>query len=144
MNTAEGKLLRRISDTEFYMYLHFKAPFGLPDRDMALHVVLTPYAASRGELTIRFTGVPDFIPAKPKIIRMAAWEVVTRLRPLGDGRSAEVTEGYVEPGGTTIPAWLVNYFQRQMPYANTLARGRDMSRYAKPDERCPYRIRDRE
>ncbi|RZU38585.1 hypothetical protein EV700_2520 [Fluviicoccus keumensis] len=144
MNAAESKLLRRISDTEFYFYLRFKAPFGLPDRDIPLHVELMPYSGKSGALTIRFTGVPHQIPARPPLLRLPAWEVVTRLTPLPNGRSSEVTEGYVEPGGNTIPAWLVNYFQRQMPYANTLARGRDMVRYAKADERCPYRIRQKE
>lgn len=142
MNAVESRLLKRISDTEFFMYVRFNAPLGVPDRDVVLHVVITPFNAKSGWLGVTFSDSPDYIPAIPGVVRIPAWEVVTRLMPLEDGRSFERTEGYVEPGGAPVPAWLVNYLQRQAPYNNTLGRARDMSRYESGVKPCSFRYRD--
>lgn len=142
MNVTESSLLKSISETEFYMYLRFKAPLGVPDRDVVLHAVITPLTAKNGAMVVTFSGISDYIPTNPGVVRIPTWEVVTRLIPLEDGKSLEKTEGYAEPGGNTAPVWLVNYLQRRMPYNNTLGRGRDMVRYETKSRPCPFKYKD--
>lgn len=142
MNAVDSRLLKRVSDTEFFMYVRFRAPLGVPDRDVVLHVVITPFNAASGYLVVTFSGSPDYMPAVPGVVRIPVWEVVTHLTPLEEGRSLEKTEGYVEPGGATVPAWLVNYLQRQAPYNNTLGRARDMTRYETGGKACSFRYRE--
>lgn len=143
MNVEENRILKRISDTEFFMYLKIKAPFGLPQRDMVLHVVIQPYSAQNGAAVIHYKAAPEYIPVIPGIIRVPIYEVSTRLSPLENGKSFDETTGYAEPGGP-VPVWLVNYFQRQMPYASALGRWRDISRYEGNPSLCQFRYQEKE
>lgn len=128
MNMDESRLLKKVSDTEFYYYFRLRAPMGVPPRDAIIHAKIEPYNASRGSLVIRYNAVPEFEPRKEGIIRMLAFEVVTRITPLSANKVKEETEGYANPGGI-VPKWLINYLQRQMPYNNMLARARDIPNY---------------
>lgn len=129
MNMGESRLLKKVSDTEFYMYFMIKAPIGIvPSRDAVVHVRIEPYSAASGSLVIRYNAVPDWAPRKPGLVRMPLYEITTRITPLGPMKTREVTEGYVSPGGV-IPAWLINYLQRQIPYNNLLGRNRDIPNY---------------
>jgi hypothetical protein len=141
MNVEQSRILKRVSDTELYMYLKLKAPLGVPARDVPLHVVIQPYSSKHGEVVITYSAVPDYLPATPGVVRVPVFEVVTRLSPLENGRSHEVTEGYAEPGGP-VPAWLVNYLQRQMPYANSLGRSRDIPRYEGGKIPCQFKYKE--
>lgn len=141
MNIEESRVLKRVSDTELYMYLKLKAPLGVPPRDVPLHVVITPYSSKTGALTISYSAVSDYLPVNPGIVRMAVYEVATRISPLESGKVREETEGYAEPGGAA-PVWLVNYLQRQMPYANMLARSRDIPRYENGKIPCQFRYKE--
>ena len=143
MNIEQSRILKRVSDTEFYMYLKLKAPLGVPPRDVPLHVVITPYSAKTGALTISYSAVADYLPVNPGIVRMAVYEVGTRIAPVETGKVREETEGYAEPGGAA-PVWLVNYLQRQMPYANMLARSRDIPRYENGKMPCLFKYKEKD
>lgn len=141
MNMEESRLLKKVSDTEFYYYFKLKAPLGVPPRDDIIHVKIEPLTSASGSLVIHYHAVPEWASAKPGIIRMPAYEVTTRLTPLGSNRVKEVTEGYAQPGGIA-PSWLINYLQRQMPYNNLLGRTRDIPRYERITTPFPFRYTD--
>ena len=136
MNTSESRLLKRISEREFYMYLRFKAPLAVPDRDVVLHVVVDNKKEKNPEAFISYNAVPDYIPLVPRVVRIPVWDVVTTIKQLDQHTTQEVTMGYAESGDNKIPAWLINFFQRQMPYANSLGRVRDIKRYQTEKMTC--------
>lgn len=129
MNMEESILLKKVSNTEFYYYFKLKTPMGVtPYRDAVVNVKITPYNLTNGSLILRYTAVPDWLPPKPPLVRMPAFEVMTRLTPIEDNKVREETEGYANPGGS-VPTWMINYLQRQMPYNNLLGRQRDIPNY---------------
>jgi hypothetical protein len=141
MNISESKIIKRVSDTEFFMYMKLRGRLGVPARDAILHVMIQPYNYKRGNMTITYRASPQYIPLESGVIRMPVYESVTKLVPLENGKTIEYTEGYAEPGGAA-PAWLVNYLQRQMPYANSLGRWRDIARYEDGKIACPFKYKD--
>lgn len=142
MNAIESSLLKRVSDTEYYFYLRLKTPLGVPQRDAAVHALIQPYSTKTGFLGVTYNAVPEFIPVKPGVIRMPAYEISIRLTPLGPDKVDESMEGYVDPGGSGMPIWLINYAQRRMPYANMLGRQRVVSKCAESNSPIPFKYRE--
>ena len=97
MNAIESKLLKRVSDTEYYFYFRLKMPLGVPERDIVVHATVQPYSTKTGFLGISYSAAPDFIPPKPGVVRFPAYETSTKLIPLGENKVEEHMEGYVEP-----------------------------------------------
>ncbi|MBK7299037.1 MAG: hypothetical protein IPI79_00620 [Moraxellaceae bacterium] len=62
MNAIESKLLKRVSDTEYYFYFRLKMPLGVPERDIVVHATVQPYSTKTGFLGITYSAAPDFIP----------------------------------------------------------------------------------
>jgi hypothetical protein len=142
MNAIESKLLKRVSDTEYYFYFRLKMPLGVPQRDVVVHAKVQPYSAKTGFLGITYSAEPDFIPAKPGVIRMPAYETSTKLTPLGADKVEEQLEGYADPGGAGMPTWLINYAQRRAPYANMLGRQRVITKCAASDSPIPFKYKE--
>ena len=110
----ESRTLRQVSAAEHYMYMVHRAPAGLPDRDVILHVVVERFADG-SNATLRINAVPDYIASKPPLVRMTAEDMTVRLNSLPGKRVQVSVEGYIDPGGR-IPAWAINFIQRQAPY----------------------------
>lgn len=142
MNTKESRLLKRISDTEFYMYLRFNAPLAVPDRDVILKVSIQPYSEKKPVLTVSYKAVPDYLPTVAKVVRIPVWDVTTVIKPIDNQQTQEITMGYAESGEGGIPIWLINFFQRQMPYTNSLARGRDLKTYQLDSKNCDFKYKE--
>lgn len=141
MNAGETSLLRQVSETEYYYYLRLKTPFGVPERDEILHVTIDPYSKSKGALVIRYQAVPKYLAEKANMVRMPAYEMVTRLTPINENSTMEITEGYVEPGGDA-PVWLINFLQRRMPYANVLGKQRSIISYSNTGGSFPFKYKE--
>lgn len=142
MNAIESKLLKRVSDTEYYFYFRLKMPLGVPERDIVVHATVQPYSTKTGFLGISYSAAPDFIPPKPGVVRFPAYETSTKLIPLGENKVEEHMEGYVEPGGAYMPTWLINYAQRRLPYANMLGRQRVIAKCAASDSPIPFKYKE--
>lgn len=142
MNTQESRLLKRVSDTEFYMYLRFKAPLAVPDRDVVLKVSIQPYSEKNASLVITYKAVADYLPPVAKVVRIPVYDVTTMIKPIDSQQTQEITLGYAESGEGNIPIWLINYFQRQMPYTNSLARGRDLKTYHLDSKNCDFKYKE--
>ena len=113
--TQEARLLKKVSDREYYYYMRFNAPLNLPDRDAVFHATIEPYTSKRGYLQINVKAVPDYLPPTPGLVRVMAQDLYARFTPIGKDKVAFETEGYVDPGGST-PAWTINFVQTRVPY----------------------------
>lgn len=113
--TREARLLRKVSDREYYYYMRFNAPLNLPDRDAVFHAVIEPYTAKRGYMMITVKAVPDYLPPKAGLVRVVAQDLFAKFTPVGKDKVFFETEGYVDPGGK-VPAWTINFVQKRVPY----------------------------
>lgn len=134
----EVKLLKKVSDKEFIFYMVHRAPVGLPDRDVIMRAIIEPMNAKRQYVNIRMSAIPDYMPAKPPLVRMAAENYTVKWTPLGPNRTKLEAEGYIDPGGSS-PAWAVNFVQGKGPYANMLGMGRmlDLDKYKDKNQKEP-------
>ncbi|HEX5362154.1 MAG TPA: hypothetical protein VFW49_13885, partial [Fluviicoccus sp.] len=115
----EARLLKRVSDREFYWYIVHKAPATLPDRDAVLRSTITPYSPKTGYAMMKIESVPDYLPPKPPYVRMVAENMTVKWSPAGNNRWQNVSEGFIDPGGSA-PDWATNFVQRMAPYQTVL------------------------
>jgi hypothetical protein len=119
----ESKILKKVSPTEYYFYVTHDAPYGVPDRDIILHMVIEPQTPSRPFLSVKFNAVPDYMPERPPFVRMLAEDMSAKVTPLPNGKLQVINEGYVDPGGA-MPSWSINFVQRNAPYSTLLGMSR--------------------
>lgn len=116
---AKSQLLRKVSPTEYYVYLVHRAPFGLPDRDVILHATVEPQSPGHPHAMLTVKADRDYLPLRPPFIRMRAEDMTFRFTPLpGNGIRIDA-EGYVDPGGS-VPGWAANMVQHSAPYSVAL------------------------
>jgi hypothetical protein len=138
---AESKLLKRVSPTEYYVYLVHKAPAGLPDRDVILHATIEPQSQSKNYITLKVQADPRYLPAKPPLVRMIAEDLSFKFTPLEGNDLLVESEGYVDPGGN-VPSWAANFVQHSAPYSVTLGSLRMVKKeeYTKSNEPTPFPV----
>lgn len=138
---SNPKILRKVSDTEFYYYLEHAAPIGLPNRDVIIHAQITPYSASHPYIEFRLKAIPDFIPAKPPLVRMVAEDMVWKWTPIDKKSTHLETQGYIDPGGLA-PSWAITAVQRQAPYYTMLGLQRmvKLPQYLTPSTPSPFKV----
>jgi len=141
--TMESRLLKKVSDTEYYYYMRFNAPLNLPDRDAVFHAVIEPYSAKRGYWQITVKAAPDYLPRTPGLVRVVAQDLFARMTPLGPKQVKFETEGYVDPGGN-VPAWTINFVQQRVPYLImvSLLRMSQSKEYAEATGPAPFTIQE--
>jgi hypothetical protein len=113
---AEAHVVRRISDTEYVEYDHFKMPPLIKDRDFVT-LNRIEWDPARQSLTIRLRSATD--PAAPptSYIRGDVISSTFVLTPTADGRATRlIGEVHCDPRGS-LPTWLVNMFQKDWPHA---------------------------
>ena len=139
----DRRIIKKVSDTEFYYYLQHDAPVSLPDRDVVIHAVIEPYSAKKGYAAFKLKAVPDFIPPRPPFIRMTAEDMVIRWTPIEKDKTRLEVEGFIHPGGT-VPSWAINAVQRQAPYYTMLGLQRmvQLPQYKNATTPLPFSIRD--
>ena len=114
-----AKLLKKISDTEFYYYLQHDAPVSLPDRDVVIHAIIEPYTPEKGYALFKLKAAPNFMPVKLPFVRMLAEDMEIKWTPVDKDKTRLEVEGFIHPGGV-VPAWAINAVQRQAPYYTML------------------------
>ncbi|PTQ88898.1 hypothetical protein C8N29_11047 [Agitococcus lubricus] len=123
------RLIRKDSPTEYFVYMVHRAPYGLPDRDVILHVVIEPQSKTQKFISLKVRANTELLPLKPPLIRMEAEDMVVKFTPLPENRLLIEAQGYVDPGGR-VPAWANNFIQRSAPYSILLG----LQRMAQLDE----------
>ena len=115
----EAKLLKVVSDTEFYYYLVHRAPVTQPTRDVIIRAQIEPMTASKKYVILRLKAIPDYLPLRPPFIRMLAEDMTIKWTPTADNKTHFEVEGNIDPGGD-MPVWAINAVQRQAPYYTVL------------------------
>lgn len=135
--THEVKFLKRVSDKEFYFYVVHNTPIGLPKRDVILRTVIEPMTKKQPYVQLQMTSVPDYIPARPPYIRMEAENYTVRYTPLSKGQTLREVEGFINPGGSAIPAWAINFVGGKGPYVNMMGMRRMITLPQYQDKKAP-------
>ncbi|HXH17594.1 MAG TPA: START domain-containing protein [Chitinophagales bacterium] len=111
-----SRLLKKVSDTEFYVYYEVTAPWPASDRDVVVHYKMTELDS--GGFKMEAIGKPDYVPRKEGMVRVpeshSTWEFI----PKG-GKLEVIFTSHSDPGGS-IPDWLANMTAADNPY-NTLS-----------------------
>jgi hypothetical protein len=110
----EGQTLKKINPAASYAYCVNDAPWPVSDRDAVTYHV-TRQDAETLSVTISITGVPDFAPERPGLVRVRKIDGFWRFTPLEDGNVRIVYQVHNEPGGN-IPQWLANAVVVTQPY----------------------------
>jgi NAD(P)-dependent dehydrogenase (short-subunit alcohol dehydrogenase family) len=125
---VEAKILHKVSETEYIMYSHLGMPAPLSDRELVTDVTLTLDPAAK-TLTVRMRSVSDASAPQTSYVRAQIEDSVFVLASIDGGKRTHVTaEIHCDPKGS-VPAWIVNLFQRSWGY-KTIASLRQQS--AKP------------
>ena len=111
-----SRLVKKISDSEFYVYYEAVAPWPVSNRDIiARYKVIM---SNDGKIILESNGDPDFLPAKEGLVRIpnsvSRWEII----PKGDKMVEVIFTNHSDPGGS-VPEWLTNLAATDNPF-NTL------------------------
>ena len=114
----EARILRKVSDTDYVLYCHIGTPPLVTDRDFVYTVHLTIEGGGTGfRVDMRSTDDPSA--PKTDYVRGNLTGSTFTLQASADRRSTHVVaEIHADPMGS-IPAWLMNAFQRSWGY-NTI------------------------
>lgn len=115
-SVRDTKLLKRVSPTEYYVYITHKAPYPLADRDTVLHAKVKPQSKTDKRVVLTVSAAPDYMPEQENLVRMVAEEFTVVFTPRPNGKIDVQVSGYFDPGGKAIPAWAINFVQRSAPY----------------------------
>ncbi len=99
-------------------------PWPVQDRDATASVTISSDEEAQ-HIVMRLIGDPTLIPVDPKYIRMPDFESSYTLR-YGQGEGVHVTFESMANLGGSVPAWVMNYGNTEMP-VKTLTNMRRMS-----------------
>lgn len=113
---GEGKLLKQLSQTEKYVYTTIDAPWPVSDRDLITHVLVTK--DENETITLKMTGVADYIPEKSSHVRIPSFSGMWQFQPVGSQQVNVIYQYSSDPGGS-LSDWAANASVVDIPY-NTL------------------------
>jgi hypothetical protein len=122
-----AKSLKKVNETEDYIYYVSHAPWPVSDRDMITHSLITQDSVTK-IVKIQMNGIPAFIPKKENLVRVpflkGNWELIPREKDLVE----IIYQLHADPGGS-IPGWLANYTVVDNPFKTML----NMKEYVQKD-----------
>ncbi len=111
VNCKGVKLLKSDNNDE-YFYIETSIPFPFKNRDMVYHFQYI--GIDSGQEKVIVTGIPEYIPPKEGIVRLAKANGYWLLTSVDTSTTSVTYQMHVEPGGL-IPAWLANPFIVNVP-----------------------------
>ncbi len=111
----ESCLLKKINSKEIILYQLIKVPFPADDRDSVFKVTASRDPRT-GTVTLRLTGLYDYLPVRNKVIRVRQISGIWTFIP--DKSKETVTVIYQlhsEPGGE-LPPWMANAAVVKRPF----------------------------
>ena len=125
--TINAAVLQQISDTELIYYAEFVSPWPFDNRDVIVHMrIERPDSAT---MKIHYKGIPDFIPKKDGITRVASSASSLDVTTLGPSQVKIEYKSLVDPGGS-LPAFLMNQFAVDGPFESFSELRRHLNREA--------------
>jgi hypothetical protein len=130
-SVLDARVLHKVSDTEYVMYSHLGMPGPITDRELVTNVTLTVDAAAK-TMTVRMRSIQDASAPQTKFVRAEIKDSVFVLRSIDGGkRTHVVAEIHCDPKGS-VPAWMVNLFQRNWGYKTITSLRRQSSKQVAP------------
>lgn len=103
---SEAKLLKKVSDKEFYYWSKLDFPWPLNDRDIIVQAKLEQDSASK-RVTAISVAKPDYLPENKDVVRLKKTTTKWTIYPGTGGWLYIEYYIYSDPSGN-IPDWLVN------------------------------------
>ena len=113
-STKSSSLLKQVSPSELYYYSEVNVPWPVNNRDFIAHLIVTQDARTK-TVTVNGPTVPDYIPQKKDVVRVARSDGQWIITPVDRNHSKVEYTLQVDPGGS-VPAWLINLFATKGPY----------------------------
>jgi hypothetical protein len=112
---VDARILHKVADTEYVMYSHLGMPVPLSDRELVTDVTLSVDPGTK-TMTVHMRSVSDPSAPQTSFVRAQLKDSVFVLTSIDGGRRTHVTaEIHCDPKGS-VPAWIVNLFQRSWGY----------------------------
>ena len=113
-NLETTKILEKVNDREIYYYYQADVPWPFSNRDDVMRFVMEE-DPDNGSATIIFSGHPDYIPKKDKIVRLTLNKGYWKFTPLSNGET-EIEYVFFTDEGKGYPKWIINMFIVDGPY----------------------------
>ncbi len=110
---GSSKILKKVSDDDFYTYLIIDAPL-IKSREAISHMVFKEPDA-KGNIIISFEGAPNLIPLNDNYVRIPVIKAYFKIDPLENGKVQLTHQAFSSPGGI-IPDFLVNMGAVEAPF----------------------------
>ncbi len=111
---CKGVKLLKTDDNDQYYYIETSLPFPFKNRDMVYHFQYIAINSEQEKVIV--TGIPEYIPPKEGIVRLAMANGYWLLTSIDSSMTSITYQMHVEPGGL-IPAWLANPFIVNVPFS---------------------------
>ena len=134
--TKSSILLKRVSPSELYYYSEVNIPWPFSNRDFIAQLKVRQDSATR-VVTVDGPTVPDYLPVKKDIVRVARSEGKWVLTPAGKGRIRVEYTLRTDPGGD-LPAWLFNLFATKGPMESFANLKQQLKKAAYAQVRLPF------
>lgn len=99
---ATAEIIRRDSESTFWVHNTISLPWPLDDRDL---VVKIEVLRADHQVVVKMSGDPTLLPEQDDFVRMPDYRGSWTIEDLGDGRIRVTNESFSDVGGS-IPEWL--------------------------------------
>lgn len=114
-SARESRLLKRVSATEYYLYVVYDSPYPLANRDSVLHARVKPQGHGDDRLILTVSAAPTYYPVQPGLVRMTTEDFTLVFTPLPGDRIEADLAGVMDLG-TDVPTWAANFVRDEGPY----------------------------
>lgn len=110
----DAKVLKKINLHERINYTVTHAPWPVWNRDLVTHSRISQDPVTN-TVVITLTGLPDYLPPAPKLVRIPKMSATWTFKPMDGGDIMVIYQMHSEPGGTISPG-LANMAVVDLPY----------------------------
>jgi hypothetical protein len=110
--TINAAVLQNINESELIYYAEFVSPWPFDNRDVVVHMKVE---RTDSTMKITYKGIPDFIPEKDGITRVASSASSLDAVRNSESKIEVVFKSNVDPGGH-LPPFLMNQFAVDGPF----------------------------
>ncbi len=107
------KVLKRVSDNDYYTYMTISAPF-IKTRETITHMTFNSQDA-KGAILINLDAAPNLLPLNDKYVRIPKMKAYFKIVPLGNGQIELIHQALGSSGGS-IPEALINLASVDCPF----------------------------
>jgi len=111
---TESYVYERISETEYYVYIHNSMPFPAKDRDIVSLVKWTQDPTTY-EVVMRSTATTGIVDEKQGRLRLEQANASWTFTPTPSGAIQVSNEVHVDPG-SALPGWVINMLLVDTPF----------------------------